>query len=166
MRSIELTALFDDLERPMITPKPHYFSERKLTFTFAVRSPMVSEQLFASNCSPDNCLRIILFARQLIATTIIRTDNYVLGRSCVSVCNVHALWPNGWTDQDETWRAGRPRPWPHCVRRRPSSPSKKGAHHQFSAHGQTARWIKMPLGTEVGFRPGYIMLDADPAPPT
>jgi len=35
--------------------------------------------------------------------------------SCLPVCNVGVLWPNGWTDQDETWRAGRPRPWPHCV---------------------------------------------------
>jgi len=26
------------------------------------------------------------------------------------VCDVGVLWPNGWTDQDETWRAGRPRP--------------------------------------------------------
>jgi len=47
--------------------------------------------------------------------------------SVLSVCNVGALWPNGWTDQDETWRAGRPRPWPHCVRSEPSSPSPKGA---------------------------------------
>jgi len=30
-------------------------------------------------------------------------------------------------DQGETWRAGRPRPWPHCVRWGPSSPSPKGA---------------------------------------
>jgi len=33
---------------------------------------------------------------------------------CLSVCcpvsNVGVLWPNGWTDQDETWHAGRPRP--------------------------------------------------------
>jgi len=42
------------------------------------------------------------------------------------VCDVRALWPNGWTDQDETWHAGRPRPWPHCVRWRPISPSPKG----------------------------------------
>ena len=34
---------------------------------------------------------------------------------CLSVCDVRALWPNGWTDQDETWHAGRPRPWPQCV---------------------------------------------------
>jgi len=26
------------------------------------------------------------------------------------VCGVGVLWPNGWTDQDETWRAGGPRP--------------------------------------------------------
>jgi len=25
------------------------------------------------------------------------------------------LWPNGWMDQDETWHAGKPRPWPNCV---------------------------------------------------
>ena len=26
------------------------------------------------------------------------------------VCDVGVLWPNGWTHQDETWHAGRPRP--------------------------------------------------------
>jgi len=30
--------------------------------------------------------------------------------------------------------------------------------------GQTAGWIKMPLGTEVGLGPGVIVLDGDPAP--
>ena len=30
--------------------------------------------------------------------------------SCLSVCNVGVLWPNGLTDPDETWHAGRPRP--------------------------------------------------------
>jgi len=47
---------------------------------------------------------------------------------CLSVCD-SVLWPNGWMDQDETWHAGRPRPWPHCVRWGPSSPSPKGTHH-------------------------------------
>ena len=65
------------------------------------------------------------------------------------VCNVRALWPNGWMDQDETWRAGTPGPWLHCVRWGPSSPSPKGAQPtQFSAHiccSQMAAWIKMPL---------------------
>ena len=39
----------------------------------------------------------------------------------------------------------------------------------FSAHvysGQTAGWIKMPLGTEVGLGPGDIMLDWEPDIPT
>jgi len=30
------------------------------------------------------------------------------------VCDFGVLWPNGWTDQDGTWHAGRPWPWPHC----------------------------------------------------
>ena len=49
--------------------------------------------------------------------------------SCLSVCpvcDVGVLWPNGWMDQDETWHAGRPRPWPHCVRWGSSSPPPKG----------------------------------------
>jgi len=88
---------------------------------------------------------------------------------CLSVRNVGVLWPNGWTDQDETWHAGRPRPWPHCVRWGPSSPSPKGHSPlpQFSAHiccGQMAGWIKMPLGTELGLGPGDFVLDGDPAP--
>ena len=46
--------------------------------------------------------------------------------SALSVCNVRALWSNGWTPQDGTWHSGRPRPWPHCVRWGPSSTSPKG----------------------------------------
>jgi len=30
--------------------------------------------------------------------------------------------------------------------------------------GLTVGWIKIPLGTEVGLGPGYIVLDGDPAP--
>ena len=30
--------------------------------------------------------------------------------SCLSLCNVGVLWPNGWMDRDETWHVGRPRP--------------------------------------------------------
>jgi len=58
---------------------------------------------------------------------------YVVCLSCpvCPVCHVRALWPNGWTDQDETWQAGRPRPWPHCVRWGPSSPSPKGHSPQI-----------------------------------
>jgi len=44
---------------------------------------------------------------------------------------------------------------------------KKGADPQFSAHvyfGQTAAWVKMPLGTEVGLDLRDIVLDGDLAP--
>ena len=47
-------------------------------------------------------------------------------------------------------------------------PPKKGHSPQFFANvccGQTAGWITMPLGMEVGFVPGDIVLDGDPAPP-
>jgi len=45
--------------------------------------------------------------------------------------------------------------------------SPRGHTPQFSAHvccDQTAGWIKMPLGTEVGLVPGDIALDWDRAP--
>ena len=71
-------------------------------------------------------------------------------------------------DKDKTWHRGRPRPWPHCVRWGPSSsPSQNGNSPQFSAnvcYGQTAGWIKMPLGRKVGLSPDHIALDRDPAP--
>jgi len=48
--------------------------------------------------------------------------------------------------------------------------SLKWAQHspQFSVHvycGQTAGWMKTPLGTEVDRGPGHIVFDGDPAPP-
>jgi len=51
----------------------------------------------------------------------------------------------------------------------PAPPPHKGVGSpQFSAHvrcGQTAGWIKMPLGMQVGLGPSDIVLDGDPAPP-
>jgi len=46
-------------------------------------------------------------------------------------------------------------------------PKKGTAPAQFLAHvccSQTAGWIKMPLGMEVGLDPSNIVLDGDPAP--
>ena len=86
--------------------------------------------------------------------------------SCLSVCNVRALWPNGWTYQDETWRAGRPRPWPHCVRWGPSFPSPKGHSPPFSAHiycGQMAGWMNTPLGMELDLCPCHTVSHGVPA---
>jgi len=77
------------------------------------------------------------------------------------------LWPNGWMQQDATWYGGRPQPRRLCVRWGLSSIPQKGrSHTQFSAHvycGQTAAWIKMPLGMEVGLGLRDIVFDVDPA---
>jgi len=77
-------------------------------------------------------------------------------------------WPNGWRHQDATWHGGRPQPKGRCVRWGPSPPSQKGGEAPlFSAHvycGQTAGWIKMALGMEVGLGPVHIVLDGDTAP--
>jgi len=83
------------------------------------------------------------------------------------VCNVGVLWPDGWMDRDETWHAGRPWPWPHCVRWGPSSPSSEGA--EPPVYGPylllpMAAWIKMPHGREVGLGPGDFVIDGNPAP--
>jgi len=72
-------------------------------------------------------------------------------------------------DDDATWYKGRPRPRRHCVRWGPSSalPKRGQPPAQFSAHvycGQTAGWIKVALGMEVGLGPGHIVLDGDTAP--
>jgi len=58
--------------------------------------------------------------------TVCKTVRPTLSVRCLSFWGVGVLWPNSWMDQDETWHAGRPRPWPHCVRWGPSSPSPKG----------------------------------------
>ena len=89
--------------------------------------------------------------------------------SCLSVYNVGVLLPNGWMDQDKTWRRGRPRPRSHSVRCGPSSPLLKGAQPSspIFAHvrcGQRASWIKMPLGMKVGLGSGDIVLDGDWGP--
>ena len=89
---------------------------------------------------------------------------------CLSVCGVRALWPNGWTDQDETWQAGRPRPWSDCVRWGPSSPSPKGAQPSPIFGPYLLRpngcMVKMSLGMELGLSPGGFVLVGDPALPS
>ena len=120
-----------------------------------------------------------------------KTQNSILGRQlvkrfalcyrtvvspvCLSVCDVAALWPNGWIDQDETWHGGRPRHQPHCLRwglSYPLPPPKKkgGGTAAFPTFrpmycSQTAGWIVMPLGTDVDLGSGYIVLDGDPDSP-
>ena len=63
---------------------------------------------------------------------------------------------------------GRPQPRRLFVRWGPSSYQKNGTTPtQFLAHvyvGQTAEWIKMPVGTEVNLGPGDVVLDGVAAP--
>ena len=58
-------------------------------------------------------------------------------------------------------------PFPKRRRSPGAEPPIYGRRPQFTAHvyrGQTAGWIKMPLGMKVGLRPGDSVLDRDPAP--
>ena len=69
------------------------------------------------------------------------------------------LWPNGCMDQGATWHGCRPRPRPRDVRWDLAPPNKGEQEPSFSAHvycGQTAAWIKVPLGTEVNLGPGDV----------
>jgi len=120
------------------------------------------------------CVEVIVFGRPFVKRfalcykTVVCLSVCLSVLSCLSLCDVRALWPNGWTDQDETWQAGRPRSLPHCVRWGPSSPPPKGHSPQFSVHiccGQMAAWIKMSLDVELGLGPGDFVLNGNPAPP-
>jgi len=124
----------------------------------------------------DHSLNLLcVFVDFVFWSTVCKTVCPMLSDRCpvclpvLSVCNVGVLWPNGWTDQDKTWHAGRPPPWPHCVRWGPSSPLPKGQGHspQFSAHiccRKMAGWIKMSLGREVGLGPSDIVLHGTQLP--
>jgi len=71
--------------------------------------------------------------------------------------------------QDAIWYGGRPQPRRLCLRWGPSPLPQKGrSPTQFSAHvycGQTAAWIKIPLGTEVGLGLRDSVRCADPGTP-
>ena len=131
--------------------------------------------------SPSNTMSPVPRPTSVPSNIFIQTVHPMLSDRCLScpvcpVCNVGALWPNSWIDQDETWYAGRPRhgdggrspPRPQCARWGPSSPSSKRKRSpQFLAHvyyGQLAGWIKMALGSEAGLGPATL-LDGDPASP-
>ena len=91
----------------------------------------------AYSCFPW-CWCAMPFVRGFWAT-VCKTVRPMLSHRCLScadclscpVCDVGALWPNGWMDRDETWRVGRRLPWPHCVRWDTASPSLNGHSPQF-----------------------------------
>ena len=85
-----------------------------------------------------------------------------------SIFGPFLLWPNGWMHQDATWYGGRLQPRDFALDEDTAPPQKGGGSLQFSAHvycGQTAAWIKMPVGTEVGLGLRNIVFDVDPATP-
>jgi len=62
-------------------------------------------------------------------------------------------------DQDTSWYGGKPQPG-DIVLDAVSAAPKRGTDYQFSAHvyfGQTAEWMKTPVGTEVNLGPGHIV---------
>jgi len=79
--------------------------------------------------------------------------------SFVSVCDVGALWPNGWMNQDATWYWGRPRPRRHCFGWGPRSPIGKGhnfficCYHHISTSGlgvgASCCRVSQPLGSHL-----------------
>ena len=117
-----------------------------LTFQFEVK---VRTDHVERNCTVIHKKRgssFVIIALQILMdfwATVCKTVRPMLSDRCLfcvpclsicPVCDVGVLWPNGWMDQDETWQGGRPRPWSHCVRWRPSSPPVKGHNTQFLIH--------------------------------
>ena len=101
---------------------------------------------------------------------VCKTDRPILSDRCpvLSVCNIGVLWPNGSTDQDETWHAGSFGPGHIVLAGDPVPPPKRGTAPQFSAHiccGQMAAWIKMSLGMEVGIGPRRLCVRWGPRSP-
>ena len=60
--------------------------------------------------------RVPFFGRPLQVTVRHFVLCYGTVLSCLSVCNVGVLWPNGLMDQDVTWYRSRHRPRRLCVR--------------------------------------------------
>jgi len=77
-----------------------------LTLSTIPLSPFITPSLFHSR------LKTYPFGRPFVKRFALCYRSVVLS-VCTSVCDVGVLWPNGWTDQDETWHAGRPRALVH-----------------------------------------------------
>ena len=92
-------------------------------------------------------------------------------KSATNCASPFLLWPSAWMHQDATWYGCRFQPRGLCDRWGSSTPPQKGGGApKFSVHkliycDQTAGWIKMAFGTEVGLNPGDFLFDGDPASP-
>jgi len=86
---------------------------RTLTLTWSGHKPRIVLWLSLAQALPwvRKCF-YAMFTNAFWAT-VCKMVRSMLSDHC-PVCDVGVLWPNGWTDQDETWHTGRPRPRPHC----------------------------------------------------
>jgi len=76
------------------------------------------------------------------------------------------LWPNVWIRQDATWYGGRLHPGGIVLEGDPAHPIRGGGTQPPNFGPcplwcQTAGWIKMPLGMEVGLDLGDFVLDGE-----
>jgi len=67
----------------------------------------------------------------------------------LSVCNVGALWPNGWMDQDITWYRGRPWPRWHCVIPAPPHIMGNSSPSTFRPKSIAAKWSPISATAEL-----------------
>jgi len=123
-----------------------YFCRRSLPEVLFImfQTLLMDVRLFIDETKFCHGWRLAVFGRPFVKRFALCYRSVVC-LSCLSVCpvcDVRALWPNGWMDQDQTWHAGRPQPWPHCVKWEPSSPSPKGAQPpNFRPISFAAKWL-------------------------
>ena len=110
----------------------HFFKFKTLCLAW-VRNEKSMVDFVATKILRSNLFSFTVFGRLFVKRFALAIGPlsgclFVCMSVCLScpVCYVGVLWPNGWTDQDETWHAGRTRPWPHCVRWGPSPAPRKG----------------------------------------
>jgi len=99
---------------------------------------------------------------------VLDEDPALAPKKGISAPTIRHMSVSRWMDQYAIWYGGRSRPRAQSVRWRLSSP-KKGysAPTPISAHvcwDQTAGWMEMPLGTEVGLGPRQYCLRSRPSP--
>jgi len=129
------------------------FHQNSTSLKFSLFSKLISNSLykFARDCAfrPINGARRSWSCDSFWAT-VCKTILFMLSDPCpvclsvqsvCHVCSVDVLWPNGWMDQDETWHAGRPRPWPHCVYGNPAPAPPKGHSPPFWPISVVAKWL-------------------------
>jgi len=84
-----------------------------------VAPPGEFDQTRASFGSAESTTQMESRSVQLLWATICKRVSPMLSHPCLAVClsspvcDVGVVWLSSWRDQDETWHAGRPQPWPH-----------------------------------------------------